>query len=85
VSGIDEFFADASRELARAIERYPSLHSAHEGESVLREEFDELVAWVRRKPAARDAMAMRAECVQIAAMAARFALDLCESGRANEV
>jgi len=80
---MSKFFAEAEEELNRARATYPAFHSAHEGESVLREEFDELVAWVRRKPRNRDRAEMRRECVQIAAMAARFAIELCDTGKVN--
>ncbi len=80
---IDRFFRDAREELERAREHYTAFTSAHEGESVLREEFEELVKWVHEKPAKRDPDAMRRECVQIAAMAARFAVELCDTGGVN--
>lgn len=79
------FLDQVATELSNARKRYPAFHSAHEGESVLREEFEELVAWVRRKPRDRDPRAMAIECVQIAAMAARFAQDLCDTGKVNEL
>jgi hypothetical protein len=81
---VDSFLAAVRQELELARRLYPRpFASAHEGESVIREEFSELVAMVRKKPAARDPEAMRAECVQVAAMAMRFAEDLCETGRVN--
>lgn len=77
------FFLEAERELQAARKQYSAFTSAHEGESVLREELAELVEWVRKKPLKRDRVAMRRECIQIAAMAARFAMDLCDTGKVN--
>lgn len=82
---MSDFLDDVKDEVARARAAYPPFHSAHEGESVLREEFTELVAWVHRKPSLRSSIQMRAECVQIAAMAMRFAEDLCDTERVNAI
>ncbi len=87
VDKIDEakrFWIDAEGELIRAQNIYTPFASAHEAESVLREEFEELVAWVHRKPRERNVFEMRYELVQIAAMAARFAVEVCETGLVNE-
>jgi hypothetical protein len=59
------------------------MHSAHEGLAVLLEEVDELKAEVWKKPAQRDVAAMRKEAIQIAAMALRFVLDVCDYGFAG--
>lgn len=80
---MSKFFAEALQELESAQKNYTPFASAHEGESVLREEFEELVAWVHKKPRERDPSAMRRECIQIAAMAARFAIEVCDTGLAN--
>ena len=76
-------FADAvATEVARARAAYPPMHSPHEGLAVLQEEVHELQAEVYRKQAQHDPAAMRAECVQIAAMAQRFAEDVLGAARA---
>lgn len=71
-------FADmVAAELARATANNGPFHSMHEGYAVLQEEVDELWEEVKKKPANRDKKNMLTECVQIAAMAQRFALDCC--------
>ena len=64
-------------ELYRAAECFDSFSSAHEGWAVIKEEVDELWDEVKRKQNTRSIEKMRAESVQIAAMAIRFALDIC--------
>lgn len=75
---MSESFLDlVARELARARELYPMpMNSFAEGFFVLEEEVDELKAEVRKKPHKIDYNEALAECVQIAAMAQRFAEDL---------
>jgi len=65
-------------ELIVAMKSYPAFHSAHEGFAVLKEEVDELWDEVKKQPAVRSKAEMRKECIQIAAMAIRFALEVCE-------
>lgn len=74
-----QFWRDAAAELARAQAKYPAMHSAHEAYAVLLEEIEEVWALVKVKQANHDHAAMRAELVQVAAMAARFALDVLDS------
>ena len=54
---------------------WPALNSAHEGYAVLLEEVDEL--WDHVKTKRRDISAMRKEAIQVAAVAVRFALEIC--------
>ncbi len=68
---------DAVRELQGAVRRYGPMASAHEGYAVILEELDELKAEVWKSPKKRDMRAMRAEAVQVAAMALRFVCDVC--------
>ena len=63
-------------ELDKALAQYPPFASAHEGYAILLEEVDELKAEVWLKPEKRSKERMRKEAVQIAAMAARFILDM---------
>lgn len=78
---------EVCEELTRALDRYPSFNSPHEGYSVILEEVDELwdlvKAWKATKPNTqldpyqdRCKTAFRAEAKQIAAMAIRFMVDL---------
>ena len=63
-------------ELARARTLFPAFHSAHEGYAVIAEELDELWDEVKGKGPERIAN-MRAEAIQVAAMALRFIEDVC--------
>lgn len=72
-------FLDAIRDENVAVyKRHGIFHGAHEGWAVIYEELDELWDEVRRKRSARDQDNMYRECVQIAAMAMKFALELCD-------
>lgn len=77
---IDDALALVRTELTAAMSKFPPFNSAHEGHSVIREEFDvELWEHVVAKQGARDIDAMRKEAVQVAAMAVRFVIDICNS------
>jgi len=71
-------FLDAAAELQQARDLFEDMASPHEGWAVIREEVDELWDEVKKKPSIRDKAKMRAEAIQIAAMALRFAEDICE-------
>jgi NTP pyrophosphatase (non-canonical NTP hydrolase) len=70
-------------ELNSAMQNWPEFNSAHEGYAVLAEEVDELWEHVKTNQKRRDLAKMRKEAVQVAAMAMRFALEVCgeETGR----
>lgn len=74
---------EVNAELGRA-SVWPPMNSAHEGYGVLLEEMDELFAHVKTKQKKRDLIAMRAEAVQVAAMALRFAHDVCSEERGRK-
>ena len=61
------------RELDRAEEKFFRFNSAHEGFAVLKEEVDELWEVIKDKPAHPNKM--KAEAIQVAAMAIRFLKD----------
>lgn len=65
-------------ELHKAMTNWPPFNSAHEGYGVLAEEFDELWSHVKTNQKRRDIQAMRKEAIQVAAMAMRFALEVCD-------
>lgn len=65
-------------ELVKAREKWPRFNSAHEGYGVLLEEVDELWEHVKTNQKRRDLRAMRKEAIQIAAMALRFAVEVCD-------
>ncbi len=68
---VDEVVA----ELERATALHGPMSSPHEGYAVLQEEVNEL--WEEVKANIRDDDTMRAEAIQVAAMAIRFILDCC--------
>jgi hypothetical protein len=72
------FYDDVHAELQRAMDKHAEFPSAHHGLSVIHEEFVELQELVYRQREERTAEEMRREAVQIAAMAARFALEICD-------
>lgn len=71
-------------ELVDASAKWPPFNSAHEGFAVLAEEVDELWAHVKVNQKRRDLAAMRKEAIQVAAMALRFALDVCDETRGRK-
>lgn len=75
---------DAYREARDAGMKWPAFNSAHEGFSVLLEEVDELKAHVWTNQKKRDLVAMRKEAIQVAAMAIRFAADVCNEERGRK-
>lgn len=68
-------------ELAGVMERQPEFNSPHEGWAVLREEVDEL--WEHVRSETGRTLAARDEAIQIAAMAVRYASELCDAGPAR--
>lgn len=74
---IDAELATIKAKLLKAMSDWPPMNSAHEGFGVLSEEVDELWDCVRLKQSKRDIPAMRGECHDVAAMAIRFALEVC--------
>ncbi len=76
---------EAANELSRAKTLWPRPYvNAHEGFAVLLEEVDELKAHVWTNQKKRDLEAMRKEAVQVAAMALRFIVEVCDEGRGRE-
>ena len=59
-------------EVNTAMKKFPPFHSAHEGFAILKEEVDEL--WTEIK--ANNRYNMLNECIQVAAMAVRFLVDI---------
>ena len=68
-----------TEELVDATRANSSFHSAHEGISVIREEFEELWNEIKKKKNLRDPNLMKKEAVQVAAMAIRFIIDVIET------
>jgi len=72
-----ELAVNAMHELERAVSLNGPFNSAHEGYAVILEELDELWEQVRLKKVNRIPAVMGRECIQIAAMAFRFIIDVC--------
>lgn len=75
--------ADVKEEVVEATMTWPPMNSAHEAFAILAEEVDELWDHVKTNQKKRDLEAMRKEAIQVAAMAVRFAAEVCgeERGR----
>ena len=71
---------EAIREELDRAKLFPPFNSAHEGYAILAEEVDELWAHVKTNQKKRDLDAMRAEAIQVAAMAVKF-VQMIDAGR----
>lgn len=68
---------EAHHEAKQAMVNWPPFNTAHEGYAILLEEVEELKAHVFLNQKKRDLKAMKAEAIQVAAMALRFATEVC--------
>jgi hypothetical protein len=73
---LDRVLNDVREEILRARAKHAPMHSAHEGASVIREEFEEL--WDHVRADTGTTPAARKEAIQVATMALRYVLDLIE-------
>jgi len=69
---------EVEAELERATKKHAPMHGPHEGYAVILEELDEL--WDEVKAQHHSLPQMRAEAMQVAAMALRFIYDVCDGG-----
>ena len=63
-------------EYLKARKRHAPMHSAHEGSSVIREEFEEL--WEHVRADTGHTIEARKEAVQLGAMALAYILEVCD-------
>jgi hypothetical protein len=68
---------DVYHEWQKAAAKNPPMHSHHEAYAVILEELEEYWAEVMKRPGKRDPEGLKAELVQVAAMAMRALSDLC--------
>lgn len=73
-----EVFNAINTELKNARANWPGFNSAHEGFAILKEEVDELWDHVKTNQKRRDLVKMKAEAIQVAAMAIRFAEEVTD-------
>lgn len=83
-SHMSGLFEEIEAEALMGAKRFGLFNSAHEGFAVLLEEVDELKAHVWAKQKNRNLIAMKREAIQVAAMAIRFALEVCDEVRGRK-
>lgn len=74
-----DILAEIHKELDQAVAKFSPMYSPHEGYAIILEELDELWEEVKKQYHVRSKPKMKKEAVQVAAMAMRFVLDLCEA------
>lgn len=79
-----EILTAVQKEVETASAAWPPFNSAHEAFAVLKEEVDELWDHVKTNQKRRDLEAMRREAIQVAAMAVRFASEVCDESRGRK-
>jgi len=75
---ISQLAIEAAQELFDATAQHAPIHSPWEGYAVILEELDELWDVVKAYPKRATPAEMRSEALQVAAMALRFVLDVCD-------
>lgn len=68
-------FYEVANELALAKSMHAAMATEHHGYAIIKEELDELWEEIRKKQP--DKRRMREEAIQVAAMAIRFMMDIC--------
>lgn len=79
---MDRELAALREELFKAMTKHASMHSPHEGKSVIEEELDEL--WDHVKADTGRTTGACKEARQVAAMGLRYVLDLCQDVEAAD-
>lgn len=75
---------EAFEEALNTSRKWPAMNSAHEAYAVLLEEVDELWDHVKTNQSKRNLNDMRKEAIQVAAMALRFAAEVCSEERGRK-
>ncbi len=83
-NSLDMVMAEVKKEVSNAEANWPPMNSAHEAYGVLMEEIRELEEHVFTNQKRRDMAAMRAEAIQVAAMAVRLVRDICDGNRGHK-
>ena len=73
--------AEVVDELIKAVSMFPPMAREYEGYAVILEELDELWTEIKANKVPGVKQRMRKEAIQVAAMAMRFVLDVCDSPR----
>ena len=68
---------EVSEELDRALRKHKKMTNAHEGYAFILEELDELWDEIKVRQSKRRPKKMKREAIQVAAMAMRFVLEVC--------
>lgn len=82
ISAEGRCFEEVRAEFIKASSKFAPFNSAHEGYAIIKEELDELWDEVKddKRTYSERSEAMRAEAVQVAAMALRFIVDVTPNG-----
>lgn len=81
ISDINNALIDVEDEVYRARALWRPMLSAHDGYALILEELEELKAYVFTNQNKRNLEEMRKEAIQVAAMAIRFIIDICDNDR----
>ena len=71
----DSCIDEVELELYSATAKFPKFHSTHEGYAVIKEEVDELWDAIKHNQGTYE---LKSEAIQVAAMAIRFLIDICD-------
>ncbi len=78
---LQDVLNEVQEEVASAEAKWPAMNSAHEAYGVLMEEIRELEEHIFTNQNRRNIAEMRAEAIQVSAMAVRLVRDICDGNR----
>lgn len=81
---LQDVLNEVQEEVASAEAKWPAMNSAHEAYGVLMEEIRELEEHIFTNQKRRNMAEMRAEAIQVAAMAVRLVRDICDGNRGHK-